>query len=889
MTAVFAKILLMGLSAGILVAVVLVLRLFTGKVSKKLTCLLWALVAVRLVCPVSLQTPFSLMPTLPAVTEFAEPTAAPVITPADPAPAVTVDPVTPVSPATPATTATPTKTASPVSLLTLFAAVWLAGMVSLLLYGVLSAFLVRRRMLGAVRKEDNVWQSDRVGSPFILGVLRPRIYLPFTLSETATAAVLAHERTHLKRGDHLVKPLAWLLLSVYWFNPLLWVAYILLCRDIESACDEKVVKGMEEEERKAYATALLDCGISQSRRLAVCPLAFGEVKVKQRVRDVMNYRRPAFWLILVAVLLTLTAAVFFLTDRAKTPKDPAPSEGLEFIMPDPEQGYLLYQLGTCTDRNIVVPSEYEGKPVVGVYEKAFCCCETVETLWFSEGMEFIGEEAFQGCPNLREIHFPTTMKEIRPGAFSSCFALEKTDFQKNLTTITNAFTRCDGLTEVTLPASIKELTGAFVGSAKLERITFRADDPVLGAQVAAYALPALKEITFPCEKGKKESSEHVFLINADKKSYSLAAARNGSIPSSYNGKPVTGVGAFVFGEQSDVSFVCLPKSVTKIGAFAFSGCRMLETFEAPGAEEIGISAFQDCVNLSSVLLGEKLDLGMRAFYRCVALNEFPTERIVKMGREVFSVCPVGETLDYPGKAFLDEERQITFALTDDLAGWSVRLGKNYYREASNVTIPASYEGRPVTELRQFAVPQINQTVSLTLPASIRTIEKNAITMFGGKITFLGTKAQWNAVEKEEGWLVGFAERIVCSDGDEEPGRASAVLVPGEGIAVPVSAELIRAATFTDFNTERVLTGEEIKRLAVLFAGSEVIDLDGGTTPDYRLDISFTDGTSMTLYDCEDRLEVVFFDEKHAVLGEEDAEYKLINDGLVDFLKGFLNE
>ena len=369
MTTVFLRILEMGLTASVVVAVVCLLRLLTGKVSKKVTCLLWALVAVRLLCPFSLQSPTSVMPARGTVTNQIAavlptpapqavvtetpvfPTAAPIlptvtaspvmpvatvepVLPVEPVmPAVTASPVRPVTPVAPAATAapavTPAETKTPFPWLTLAASVWGAGVLAMLLYGALSSVLLRCRMRGAVRREGNVYESERAVTPFLLGMIRPRIYLPFRMDEATRAAVLSHENAHIKRGDHIVKPFAFLLLSVYWFNPLLWVSYFLLARDIELACDEKVAATLSETERREYAAALLACGVKKARPVAACPLAFGEVGVKARVKSVMNYKRPAFWLILAAVAAIIAAAVCLLTDpltKTKTPDTPAPTE-----------------------------------------------------------------------------------------------------------------------------------------------------------------------------------------------------------------------------------------------------------------------------------------------------------------------------------------------------------------------------------------------------------------------------------------------------------------------------------------------------------------------------------------------------------------------------------
>lgn len=201
--------------------------------------------------------------------------------------------------------------------------VWLAGMAVLLGWAAFSWLRLRRQVAASVSVAKGVYICDDIASPFILGVLHPRIYLPSGLTGATLESVLRHERAHLKRRDHWWKPLAHVLIAVYWFNPLLWAAYVLLCRDIELACDERVVRDMTREDRAAYSQALLQCSLNRRRRLVLCPLAFGEVGVRTRVKSVLRYRRPAVWLSAAAVLLCVALAVTFLTEPKTAENAPA--------------------------------------------------------------------------------------------------------------------------------------------------------------------------------------------------------------------------------------------------------------------------------------------------------------------------------------------------------------------------------------------------------------------------------------------------------------------------------------------------------------------------------------------------------------------------------------
>jgi len=314
---VFLHLFNMSITAGWLVLAVVVLRLLLKKAPKWLTCLLWVLVAVRLVCPFSIESVLSLIPsaeTVPPDTFFYE---TPVIDSGVPVVDSVINPVLSGSLAP-----TPMNSVNPTQVLTFIAAlVWVAGMVAMAIYALVSTLRLRYKVRESVHLERNIRQCDHIATPFILGVFRPRIYLPSSLDGAAMVSVVAHEEAHLKRRDHWWKPLGFLLLTVYWFNPLLWVAYILLCRDIEAACDEKVVRDMDAHQRKAYSEALLSC--SAPRRLvSACPLAFGETGVKARIKSVLHYKKPAFWIVIVAAVAVIVAAVCLLTNpKTEMPED----------------------------------------------------------------------------------------------------------------------------------------------------------------------------------------------------------------------------------------------------------------------------------------------------------------------------------------------------------------------------------------------------------------------------------------------------------------------------------------------------------------------------------------------------------------------------------------
>lgn len=305
----FLKILNMSIAAGWAVLAVLIIRLLLKKAPKCIAVLLWGIVAIRLICPFSIESALSLIPSVETVSPGIMMAQSPKIDSGIPLINNAVNPIigeifTP----EPVTSINPLQIWIPV--LSVF---WLAGIGLLLLYTAVSYLRLRRKIRTAVLLRDNIYQCETVVSPFVLGSIKPKIYLPFQIGSQDMEYVIAHEQAHIRRKDHLWKPIGFLLLTVHWFNPLIWLGYILLCRDIEIACDEKVVKKLQSEQRADYSQALLNCSVSR-RMVAACPLAFGEVGVKERVKGVLNYKKPAFWLIVLAVVVILVLSVCLLTN-----------------------------------------------------------------------------------------------------------------------------------------------------------------------------------------------------------------------------------------------------------------------------------------------------------------------------------------------------------------------------------------------------------------------------------------------------------------------------------------------------------------------------------------------------------------------------------------------
>ncbi len=308
----FLKLLNMCINASWLVLAVVVLRLLLKKAPKWINCLLWGLVALRLVMPFSLESILSLIPSTEPIPQDIAISQTPTINTGIPIINNSVNPII-------TETFTPQIGASvnPLQIVIYIASIiWVIGVAAMLIYGILSYALLYKKVRVSLLFRDNIYYCDNIDSPFILGIIKPKIYMPSGISEQQINYVIQHENAHLKRRDHFWKPLGFLLLTVYWFNPCLWVAYILLCRDIEKACDEKVIKNMDISDIKGYSAALLSCGANRKMIMA-CPVAFGEVGVKERINSILNYKKPAFWVVIVALVTSIAVAVCFLTNPKK--------------------------------------------------------------------------------------------------------------------------------------------------------------------------------------------------------------------------------------------------------------------------------------------------------------------------------------------------------------------------------------------------------------------------------------------------------------------------------------------------------------------------------------------------------------------------------------------
>ena len=309
MSGFFLSIVNMSISASWIVLAVLLLRLLLKKAPKWITVLLWGIVAIRLICPLSIESVMSLIPSAETISPEIMMENTPAINSGVPIINNFVNPIIVESFAP-----EPSASANPLQILIpVLSIVWIAGIAIMLAYTVISYFRVKSKIGTAVLLRNNIYQSENVVSPFVLGIIKPKIYLPFNMNEQDMEHVFAHENAHIHRKDHWWKPFGFLVLTLHWFNPLMWLGYVLLCRDIELACDEKVVKEFDNEQKADYSQALLSCSVNR-RIIAACPLAFGEVGVRARVKSVLNYKKPTFWIVVTAIVASIVMAICFLTN-----------------------------------------------------------------------------------------------------------------------------------------------------------------------------------------------------------------------------------------------------------------------------------------------------------------------------------------------------------------------------------------------------------------------------------------------------------------------------------------------------------------------------------------------------------------------------------------------
>ena len=347
MEALFLKILNLSLQASWIVLGVILFRLIFRKAPKYIRGILWSVAALRLVLPFSIESIVSLMPSKEVIPETIVYSPNPQINSGFESVDIIINPII-----TETFAPNPINSVNPLQIVNfVLACLWLIGIAVFLIYGAVNYILLYKRVSVSQNIGEGVYICDKIRTPFILGIIKPKIYLPSDIKETEKGYVIAHERAHLKRLDHIFKPLGFLILAVYWFNPIIWLGYVLFCRDMELACDEKVVKDLTAEEKKSYSETLLSFGLSDGIAKTFSP-AFGEIGIRARIKTVLNYKKPAFWVIIVALLLAAALAVGFLTDpisqNEETPDDTSSSvdsNGIDIIIPYKENWQEDYFTG----------------------------------------------------------------------------------------------------------------------------------------------------------------------------------------------------------------------------------------------------------------------------------------------------------------------------------------------------------------------------------------------------------------------------------------------------------------------------------------------------------------------------------------------------------------
>lgn len=383
----FLELLNNAVITSILIFAVIIIRACIKKAPRWITCALWGLVAIKLVLPFSIESMLSLIPSSRPIPADIEYQAVPQI---ESGVTVINNIVNPVLEAN--FTPSEVVAVNPMQVVvSVSSTVWMIGVAILCLYLMISYVLLRKKVAASKNIFENVYMCDDVSIPFILGIINPGIYLPSGIKQDTMECVLEHEKAHLKRLDHIWKPLGFLILTVYWFHPLCWIAYVLLCKDIEFACDERVTKDRDKAWKATYCQALLDCSVRR-RMIAVCPVAFGEVGVKDRVRSVLSYKKPAFWMIAVALMLSIGVAVCFMTSPKSNPAVTETNEDVNAgdIQKKPEDNGTIDQAAALTARKWAQAfCDGDGTTIVSMASE-----EVIEQFEAMEVLEFHGDNVY---------------------------------------------------------------------------------------------------------------------------------------------------------------------------------------------------------------------------------------------------------------------------------------------------------------------------------------------------------------------------------------------------------------------------------------------------------------------------------------------------------------
>lgn len=624
MEAVCIKVLEMSIAASWLILAVILLRMLLVKAPKGFRYVLWALVAIRLICPVSVESDFSLVPDMKDFLSAEAPeaevpeqkpgqnTTIPGTTPSVPDTDIGASGSTEVPEETPSTPVTPE--ADTIQLIDVLPWVWIFDVVLMLVYMFVSYVRLWNRVKISIPVGENTYICDHIQSPFILGVIRPNIYIPSHIGKDQMTYILTHEREHLRCMDHMWKPFGFVLLAVHWFNPLVWVAYILMCRDLELACDERVIRNMDSTEKRNYSETLLACS-SPGDYISACPVAFGEIGIKERIKRVFSYKKPKVWIVGTAILLCVMVGVCFMTDPAGT-QDNAKTETSD--SESSEESYLkevknkikkdyVKQMssGSCTcstdDVQLLVVSELDSSYVLVIG----CECNGIN-------LQASWENAVRSTVSDLDFYMPD--------GWSLTFAYKSGYF-------------------ITLEDAYSD---SWFSYDQLQDIWYDF------YEVFPDALPAWRQENAGLTQSPERHPTGLdYTINEDGITCTIigigACDRKGEvvIPEYIDGYQVTAIGESAFWAQSKITSVVMSDSVVCIGSEAFSGCRSLKTVTLSASlKTIGRAAFERCESLAEISLPESLEsIGAAAFKGCAALTEVTIpKRVTSIYTATFENC-----------------------------------------------------------------------------------------------------------------------------------------------------------------------------------------------------------------------------------------------------------
>lgn len=621
MSAVFIKLLNMSITASVVAVALLLLKLIFKRLPRFVSVILWSFVAIRLILPISIDSALSLIPSGETVPESITSSSIPQINSNISFVDSAIDSILIGN-----FSHADTESASELQrIFDIAGYIWLVGFSLMLCYFVISHLKLAARLRESIplENEKGVYLCDNIPSPFIFGLFRVRIYIPFSVEKADIECVIAHERAHIARRDYVWKPLAFLLLSVYWFNPILWVANIAFARDIEIATDERVIKEKGEEIKLQYSKALLNCS-GDRRFITACPTAFGENAVKGRIKGVLNYKRPAFWVIALSVIIIAAVPIFFLTN-------PTPAEEASYpygangegvcdatvidiadgeltvrrigFVPSNENGDGLFKVpitqvegdlskitvgrrvriiygGTTVDGKIPTLSQVVS---VHLYEEELPKASPISDFKYRNNYyggktitEYVGKDknvvvpsvidgkpvteilgsAFSGNDFIESVYLPDTLYKLNPSSFKLCLNLKSVRLPSGLYSIgTEAFYLCKNLTKIDLPSTLVKIDGkAFSGCT------------------------ALKDFKLP--------------------------------------DSLTSLGQEAFADCHSLEYIEIPQNITYWGSFAFKNCGLTELVVDKELKRLGACAFYNCYKLESVTVSESTEIGQNCFAEC---------------------------------------------------------------------------------------------------------------------------------------------------------------------------------------------------------------------------------------------------------------------------------